>query len=69
MVGDGRVRAEIKVGSQVRVVQKGHQKSGELTDGVVHRLLTSSPKHTHGIKVLLVSGIIGRVKEIILDET
>jgi uncharacterized repeat protein (TIGR03833 family) len=28
------------------------------------RLLTNSPTHPHGIKVMLENGIVGRVKEI-----
>lgn len=62
---DGTKRADIKVGSTVKVVQKHHQRSGELTEGVVARILTNSPNHHHGIKVKLEDGIVGRVKEII----
>ncbi|MEQ8240583.1 MAG: YwbE family protein [Cyclobacteriaceae bacterium] len=58
-------RDNIKPGILVRVVQKHHQRSGELTEGVVKDLLTKSPKHHHGIKVRLEDGIVGRVKEII----
>lgn len=61
---DGRVRSNIKIGSQVKVVQKQHQRTGELTEGVVLRLLTNSKNHPHGIKVMLEGGIVGRVKEI-----
>jgi uncharacterized repeat protein (TIGR03833 family) len=50
---------------QVRVVQKQDQPTGKLTTGVVERLLTSSGTHPHGIKVRLVGGVVGRVKEII----
>jgi len=60
---DGRVRAEIKPGMKVRVVEKQNQRSGKLTEGVVQRILTNSPSHPHGIKVMLESGIVGRVKE------
>jgi uncharacterized repeat protein (TIGR03833 family) len=28
-------------------------------------LLTNSPTHPHGIKVMLVGGVVGRVKEIV----
>ena len=62
---DGKVRAEIKPGMKVRVVEKQNQRSGKLTEGVVQRILTNSPNHPHGIKVMLVSGIVGRVKEIV----
>jgi len=65
---DGRVRKNIEVGFEVEVVQKHHQKSGELTWGIVKRLLTKSPNHPHGIKVLLDDGIVGRVKVVITDE-
>ncbi len=59
---DGRVRKNIQVGSFVEVVQKADQRSGELTEGAVKRILTKSPKHPHGIKVMLDTGEVGRVK-------
>lgn len=62
---DGTIRSNIRIGSEVEVVQKHHQKSGELTDGFVKRILTSAPKHHHGIKVMLDDGIVGRVKKVI----
>ncbi len=62
---DGRKRANVNIGSRVKVVQKQDQRTGELTEGVVQKLLTKSPNHPHGIKVMLDSGIVGRVKEII----
>jgi len=58
-------RSEIKIGSKVLVVQKADQRSGNLTEGIVSRILTNSKSHPHGIKVMLESGIVGRVKEII----
>lgn len=61
---DGTKRSDIKVGSKVLVVQKQDQRSGKLTEGIVQRILTNSPNHHHGIKVMLESGIVGRVKEI-----
>ena len=61
---NGTLRKDIKKGSNVSIVQKNHQRSGELTDGIVKDLLTNSPNHPHGIKVRLESGIVGRVKEI-----
>lgn len=61
---DGTKRSEVKIGSTVMIVQKQDQQSGKLTEGVVKRLLTNSPNHPHGIKVMLESGIVGRVKEI-----
>ena len=58
-------RENIKPGSKVRVVQKQDQRSGKLTDGIVQRILTKSSNHPHGIKVMLDSGIVGRVKEVL----
>ncbi|MBI9104906.1 MAG: YwbE family protein [Spirochaetales bacterium] len=62
---NGTNRKDIKPGIKVAVVQKPHQRTGELTEGVVKDLLTKSPNHPHGIKVRLESGIVGRVKEIL----
>jgi len=62
---DGRIRANIEIGFEVEVVQKHHQRSGELTEGIVKRILTKSPKHTHGIKVMLETGEVGRVKKVL----
>ena len=62
---DGTKRNEIQPGMEVKVVQKQDQRTGKLTEGVVGRILTKSADHPHGIKVMLESGIVGRVKEII----
>ena len=62
---DGTKRINIKINSKVLVVQKQDQRSGKLTEGVVKRVLTNSQTHPHGVKVMLESGIVGRVKEII----
>ena len=59
---DGKNRKNINIGSTVEVVQKQHQRSGELTEGIVKRFLTKSPNHPHGIKVQLETGTVGRVK-------
>ncbi|MBG7631133.1 MAG: YwbE family protein [Bacteroidetes bacterium] len=59
---DGKYRKNIQIGDTVEVVQKNHQRSGELTEGIVGRFLTKSPNHPHGIKVQLETGIVGRVK-------
>lgn len=61
----GTTRSNIKIGSKVLVVQKQDQRTGKLTEGTVKRILTNSAEHHHGIKVMLESGIVGRVKEII----
>ena len=60
----GNNRTEIKIGMQVKVVQKQDQRTGRLTEGVVQDILTNSGVHPHGIKVRLQGGIVGRVKEI-----
>lgn len=62
---DGTQRSNIKIGSEVAVVQKYHQRTGELTEGVVKRILTKSPNHPHGIKVMLEDGTVGRVKKLL----
>src|SRR5215468_5229256 len=62
---DGQTRSNIRPGMRVRVVEKQNQRTGQLTEGVVQRILTKSPHHPHGIKVMLENGIVGRVKEII----
>ncbi len=62
---DGQTRDDIKIGSPVSIVQKHHQGTGELTDGIVAEILTNSPFHPHGIKVRLESGDVGRVQTIL----
>jgi len=62
---NGTQRKNIRPGIKVNVVQKQHQRSGELTEGVVKDILTSSPIHHRGIKVRLENGIVGRVQEIL----
>ncbi len=62
---DGKIRADIKKGIRVSIVQKQDQQSGQLTEGIVLRILTNSPTHPHGIKVMLENGIVGRVKKIL----
>ena len=62
---DGTKRANIRSGISVNIVLKQDQRSGILTEGVVRDILTNSPTHPHGIKVRLMSGEVGRVKEIL----
>jgi len=62
---DGTLRENIQIGFTVEIVQKHHQRTGELTEGVVKRILTSSPKHTRGIKVMLETGEVGRVQKVV----
>jgi len=63
---DGRNRKDIQIGQDVEIVLKHHQRTGELTEGVVKRILTKSPNHPHGIKVMLEAGEIGRIKNILI---
>lgn len=65
---DGRKRSNILIGSVVEIVQKQDQRSGDLTEGIVKRILTKSPNHPHGIKVLLDTGEVGRVKTVLYKE-
>ena len=58
----GTERKNISSGLSVSIVLKQDQKSGKLTKGIVKDILTSAPKHTHGIKVRLQTGEVGRVK-------
>lgn len=60
----GTVRANVRRGQRVAIVQKADQHEGRLTTGVVQDVLTSSPTHPRGIKVRLESGEVGRVKGI-----
>ncbi len=59
---NGQHREEITPGMVVMIVLKKDQRSGKLTQGVVKDLLTKSPFHSHGIKVRLEDGQVGRVK-------
>jgi len=65
---DGRNRNEIKIGLEVEVVQKQDQRTGDLTNGFVKKILTKSAFHPHGIKVMLDTGEVGRVKEIVEED-
>lgn len=58
-------RSAIRPGLRVQIVEKQNQGSGQLTEGVVARILTNSATHPHGIKVMLVNGKVGRVQAIV----
>ncbi|PYS50827.1 MAG: YwbE family protein [Acidobacteria bacterium] len=62
---NGQIRSQIHPGMRVRVVEKQNQRTGKLTEGIVQKILTNSPHHPHGVKVMLESGVVGRVKEIV----
>jgi uncharacterized repeat protein (TIGR03833 family) len=62
---NNQTRSQIKPGMTVLIVLKQDQRTGKLTKGIVKDILTKSPNHPHGIKVRLMDGQVGRVKEII----
>lgn len=62
---NGNSRENLKPGARVLLVQKQDQRTGKLTEGIVESILTKSATHPHGIKVRLVGGIVGRVKQIL----
>jgi len=64
----GRKRADIEIGAEVNIVLKKDQRTGDLTEGIVSRILTNSSSHPHGIKVRLEDGQVGRVKEILGED-
>lgn len=61
----GELRKDIHPGLKVEIVQKADQRTDRRTRGIVRDILTSSPRHPHGIKVRLQTGEVGRVKEIL----
>ena len=63
---EGTTRSNLKPGMKVIIVQKHHQRTGQLTEGIVKDILTNSNNHPRGIKVRLSTGLIGRVQEIII---
>jgi uncharacterized repeat protein (TIGR03833 family) len=62
---DGTRKADIRPGLSVMVELMEDKRTGRLTGGRVKEVLTSSPVHPHGIKVMLESGLVGRIKQII----
>jgi len=65
---DGTIRSDIKIGALVNIVLKKDQRTGELTEGIVKRILTSATKHHRGIKVMLDDGQVGRVQEVLEED-
>ena len=63
---DGKNRKDIEIGTEVDIVQKQDQRTGNLTNGIVKRILTKSSNHPHGIKVQLKTGEVGRVKHVVI---
>ena len=66
---DGKIRNNISIGALVDIVLKKDQPTGKLTRGHVKRILTNSPTHPHGIKVMLRDGDqVGRVQAILEED-
>ena len=61
-------RSEIKPGLRVQIIEKQNQRTGQLTEGTVAQILTSSRSHPHGIKVMLEDGKVGRVQAIVSND-
>lgn len=62
---NGTQQKDIEIGGFVAIVLKEDQRTGNITEGYVEKILTSSSFHPHGIKVRLEDGQVGRVKEIL----
>lgn len=66
---NGQIRKNIQIGALVDIVLKKDQPTGKLTRGHVKRILTNSPTHPHGIKVMLAEeNQVGRVQMILAEE-
>jgi uncharacterized repeat protein (TIGR03833 family) len=61
----GTRRADIIPGIAVMVELTEDKRTGRLTGGRVKEVLTTSPNHPHGIKVMLENGLVGRIKQIV----
>ena len=61
---EGTRRVDIRPGIAVMVELSEDKRTGRLTGGKVKEILTTSPIHPHGIKVVLENGLVGRIKQI-----
>ena len=68
-VMNAKNRNDIRPGIRVAIVLKQDQRTGKRTVGIVKDLLTNSKFHPHGIKVRLTDGQVGRVQEILSEES
>ncbi len=66
---NGKQRENVRPGIRVAIVLKQDQRTGKQTIGIVKDLLTNSNFHPHGIKVRLTDGQVGRVQEILTEES
>ena len=60
----GHNGADIRIGARVKIIRKADQRTGKLTESLIARVLTKSPYHPRGIKVMLEDGQVRRVQEI-----
>ena len=65
---EGRNRLAIQPGCTVDIIRKEDQRSGKKTRGIVQEILTNSQTYSHGIKVRLRDGRVGRIAEIIKSD-
>ncbi len=63
-----KYRKNIERDLLVDIVEKANQRSAEVTQGLVKRILTNSSFHPHGIKVQLDTGEVGRVVKIYSED-
>ncbi len=61
----GTPRTAISIGAAVDIVLKKDQRTGTLTEGVVKNTLTRASSQSHGIKVRMEDGQVGRVKNVL----
>lgn len=59
------IRSNLSPGKAVDIVLKKDQPTGELTRGIVKKILSPGNKHPRGIKVMLENGQVGRVQKIL----
>jgi uncharacterized repeat protein (TIGR03833 family) len=59
------IRSNLKPGLAVDVVLKKDQPTGNLTRGIIKKILSPGIEHPRGIKVMLDDGQVGRVQKIL----
>jgi len=59
------IRSNLSPGKAVDIVLKKDQPTGELTRGIVKKILSPGNRHPRGIKVMLEDGQVGRVQKIL----
>lgn len=65
---NGQNRSDIFPGLEVDIILKKDQRSGNLTRGIVEKILTSAAHHSRGIKVRLEDGQVGRVAFVVEED-